>query len=926
MKFSVPLPLSITVKVTLVFLLFAVLMLTGVGALAYQSGRDALYRATVSDLVSTAIEKEAALEAWVDHYLTDVMSIVAQPHLSEQVEVLTATRMDPQAHAQILDMLAPWADGQHFLSLMVLDPTSGRVLVSTDRPEEGRYKENRLYFLRGRKALYLQGPYYSVTLLAPTMVAAAPIRQPDGRLVGVLAARLNLAELNGIMARRTGLHRTDDAYLVNQANLFVTMPRLVSDRADYTILLQGIYTEPVDRCLAGSSGVMSGEGFQDEQMITVYRWLPEWDLCLVVELSEAEAFERANRFERTLILVGMGALLLASVVAVGVARTITRPVRALQAGVARFTQGDWDVRLPATSFDELGLLTREFNQMAAALSTKETQLYQRAAELQQTNAELEETLEAQRDSEARYRLLAEHATDMISRHTPEGKYLYVSPACRRLLGYDPEELVGRNAYEFVHPDDLGAVGESHTTILAQDKIYTVSYRLWQRSGEYVWVETTSRAVLDPDSGNVDEIIAITRDISDRKLIETELRKSKRQLLQRNQELALLNRASRAFSSTLDLDHVLVMVLEEVRALLDVVACSIWLIDAPSGGLVCQQSIGPQSDVVRGWRLELGQGIAGWAAQIGESLIVGDVQADERYFAGVGEQTGLELRSIMTVPLHVVSLEGSGSAVIGVIQVVDARVNRFVETDLALLESLAASAAVSIENARLYEQALQDAETKAVLLQEANHRIRNNLSSIAGLLYAELRHAGVEEQSLYRAIIRDLINRVQGLAAVHGLLASNEWAPVLLSELVGEVIHTALQSLPRSKSVFVDVARSAVRVSPDTARDLALVINELATNTIRHALEGRDEARITVEMDVEMDVKIGDDQSEGKKFVCLVYRDDGPGYPEAVLRGEGYNVGLDLAQNSVRRRLSGTLTLCNDDQGGAVTVMRFKLQM
>jgi PAS domain-containing protein len=50
-----------------------------------------------------------------------------------------------------------------------------------------------------------------------------------------------------------------------------------------------------------------------------------------------------------------------------------------------------------------------------------------------------------------YRLLAEHSTDMISKHTPEGFYTYASPACRSLLGYDPEELVGRDAYEFFHP-------------------------------------------------------------------------------------------------------------------------------------------------------------------------------------------------------------------------------------------------------------------------------------------------------------------------------------------------------------------------------------------------------------------------------------------------------------------------------------------
>jgi PAS domain S-box-containing protein len=46
---------------------------------------------------------------------------------------------------------------------------------------------------------------------------------------------------------------------------------------------------------------------------------------------------------------------------------------------------------------------------------------------------------------------------MISQHTPEGIYLYASPACRTLLGYAPEELIGHSAYEFFHPDDLAEI-------------------------------------------------------------------------------------------------------------------------------------------------------------------------------------------------------------------------------------------------------------------------------------------------------------------------------------------------------------------------------------------------------------------------------------------------------------------------------------
>ncbi len=188
----------------------------------------------------------------------------------------------------------------------------------------------------------------------------------------------------------------------------------------------------------------------------------------------------------------------------------------------------------------------------------------------------------------------------------------------------------------------------------------------------------------------------------------ERRRAEQALQRRSRELALLHRADQAFSSTLDLDQVLVTVLEEVRRLLGAAACSVWLLDPATDELVCWQVTDPGGETVRGWRLAPGTGVAGWVAAQGESLIVPDTRADGRYFAGVDEATGLELRSILAVPL---SFKGS---VIGVIEVVDTATERFTPVDLALMERLAASAVIAIENARLFGEAQREiAERKRV---------------------------------------------------------------------------------------------------------------------------------------------------------------------------------------------------------------------
>ena len=174
------------------------------------------------------------------------------------------------------------------------------------------------------------------------------------------------------------------------------------------------------------------------------------------------------------------------------------------------------------------------------------------------------------------------------------------------------------------------------------------------------------------------------------------------LRQRNRELALLNKVGRMFLSTLDQDEMLVTALEKVRQLLDVVACSIWLVDSTRGELVCRQATGPRHELVCGWRLAWGEGLVGWVAQHGKSLNVPDVHKDPRHFKGVDQRTGLPLRAILTVPLQV------KGQMLGVIQAVDARVGRFTPANLTLIESLAATAAAALENARLHEKVRQDA--------------------------------------------------------------------------------------------------------------------------------------------------------------------------------------------------------------------------
>lgn len=122
-----------------------------------------------------------------------------------------------------------------------------------------------------------------------------------------------------------------------------------------------------------------------------------------------------------------------------------------------------------------------------------------------------------------YRLLTEHSTDMISKHDPQGVYLFVSSACERMLGYTAEELVGTSAYDYFHPDDLKAIEKSHSKVMETKDVPLVQYRILKKDGSFGWFETTSKSIRNKE-GEIMELVAVTRDISDRKEAEREMKR------------------------------------------------------------------------------------------------------------------------------------------------------------------------------------------------------------------------------------------------------------------------------------------------------------------------------------------------------------------------------------------------------------------
>ncbi len=320
--------------------------------------------------------------------------------------------------------------------------------------------------------------------------------------------------------------------------------------------------------------------------------------------------------------------------------------------------------------------------------------------------------------------------------------------------------------------------------------------------------------------------------------------------QRVRELTALNKAGSAITSTLRLEEVLRLVMAEARAILNAEAASVLLYHPASEELVFAAVAGPASERLIGTRMPSTAGIAGWALKRGQAVLVRDVHGDPRFYNRVDMVTGIDTHSLVAVPLI---YKGK---TIGVLEAVNRLNGSFDEHSLYLLGTLANSAAIAIENARLYEAERKQRslveQSQAQLVQSEKlaatgrltaslaHEINNPLQAIHNSLQLMLTFPlGPQEQRDYLKMADGEVERLIGLVT-HMLdfarRPQREMYPTDLNDVVEKVLNLSGKymqdhnivllrdlppDLPRSmavpgelEQVFLNMVLNAVDAMPD----------------------------------------------------------------------------------------------------------------
>jgi signal transduction protein with GAF and PtsI domain len=353
------------------------------------------------------------------------------------------------------------------------------------------------------------------------------------------------------------------------------------------------------------------------------------------------------------------------------------------------------------------------------------------------------------------------------------------------------------------------------------------------------------------------------------------------------ELSTLAEVSEAITSPLYLDEMLDLVVDMAAQVTRAKATSLMLLNEEDE-LILHAAHGVSEAYKEKAPLRLGEGVVGRVAERGAPEVLTDVVEDPRYRYGeLARREGL--RSLLCVPLQV------RERVIGVLNSYTGERHAFSSQEMELFQTLANQTALAIENARLV--------VNSAIVREMHHRVKNNLQTIAMLLRLQLGEPNVDAEEA----LRQSINRILSIAAVHEVLSEKGFRMVDVKQVLEQVAQSVTQNrLHLQKRLEVVVRGDDVALPSREATALTLAVNELVQNALKHAFAGRESGRITVTLE---------DPPSGFR---VTVEDDGVGLTAEAMAPEG--LGLQIIETLVTQDLGGELTIEPTDGGTRAAIV------
>lgn len=543
-------------------------------------------------------------------------------------------------------------------------------------------------------------------------------------------------------------------------------------------------------------------------------------------------------------------------------------------------------------------------------------------ELRVVSEQLREENRALAVTSRQYQELFQLAPEAYVRTDPGGIIREVNEAAARLFNVHQDELVGKPLVLFVAEGGRKRFFERLTAL--REKGERARWRTGLAPSRGRWhsgatdgaprrdVVVSATAVRD-GSGAITDLQWMVSEID---AVEEERRgENEEGWLGRTDELALVSRVAQELTERLNAEEAAEQLLRDVRTLIGAEGASLWLWDdGGRGELICEALSHVGMTVHRGSvRVASSQGVVGWTAQHRESAVVNCASEDDRFFSGIDQQTGLSTHSLINAPLR------ARDRILGVLEVVNKLEGDFDEEDLVLVETLATSAAIAIDNARLLQALEARNEDLRAFGRTVAHDIKGSVALMVGFADAltdDIGKLSRDDLKWYLGLIQRRGHKVAGIVDALLCLAEVRKGEVEKEALDMRKIVTEVQErlAPAIEARGAEVT-TITEAWPEALGQEAWV-EEVWANFLSNALEHGG---------VHPRIELGAESEE--LYARFWVQDNGPGVPpeqqerifgpfvKRASQDSGSGLGLSIAQRIVEK-LGGDVGVENVDSGGS----------
>lgn len=349
------------------------------------------------------------------------------------------------------------------------------------------------------------------------------------------------------------------------------------------------------------------------------------------------------------------------------------------------------------------------------------------------------------------------------------------------------------------------------------------------------------------------------------------------------QLTAISEVSKTLTSNLYLEEILQLLVAMTARTFSFKICSVMMLDEDSQELVIRATQSKSRDYLTKPNLRVGESVAGRALQESQVIVVPDVKKHAEYrFPDIAEKEGL--CTMICLPL--IFRDQS----IGVLNCYTERPRTFTREELDTLQTIANQAAISIQNARLM--------VRSAIIQEMHHRVKNSLQTVASLLRIQLNRRG---EGTPEEMLRESINRIISISAVHDLLSGEEIDRIGLRQVAETIVTLTTQSLARpDQNLVTEVRGDDVALPSSKATSIALILNELVHNAIEHGFAGRTGGNLRVLV-----------QWSHPRVIVEVANDGAP-VPASIDPKKSRSLGLQIVETIAKNDLGGAFTLETTD--------------